>query len=99
MKIVYGQPAVLVMLVTMVPLTIDAPSVYAETTYQSGFKHGVADGKLEIKIQDSANVYILQPGQGFPNHTDQFIQGYMDGYCSIKGLGGLYSDDTAFECH
>jgi len=77
---------------------IGAPSASAKTAYQSGFKHGVTDGKLEIKTQVSADLYILQPGQGFPNHTDQFIQGYMDGYCSIKGLGGLDIHDTAFEC-
>ena len=47
MKIVYGPPAVLIMLVAMVPLTIGELSVHAETAYQSGFKHGVADATAD----------------------------------------------------
>jgi hypothetical protein len=76
-----------------------AQSVYAETAYQSGFKHGATDGVVcRSNGCDPASLYILQPGNGFSNHSQQFIDGYVQGFCSIKGLGGLDTHETSFEC-
>ena len=75
-----------------------AQSVYAETAYQSGYKHGVADANL-----DNANMskldYVSQPGNGLDNHTPEFADGYVKGWCSIMGPNtGKEIDDTVFDC-
>ena len=77
---------------------IGAPLVYAETPYQSGFKHGVADAKL-----DNANMskldYVHQPGKALDNHTPQFADGYVKGWCSVMGPNtGKETDGTVFDC-
>jgi len=65
---------------------ISAPAVYAETAYQSGYKHGVADGKLTTAGIDTD--YIHQPGNGFADHTTAFVDGYIKGWCSTANIGG-----------
>ncbi len=50
MKIVLGPPTVLVMFLGMVPLTIGAPSMYTKTANQSGYQHGVSDGKINPSV-------------------------------------------------
>jgi hypothetical protein len=65
---------------------IGAQSAYAETAFQSGYKHGLADGKLVTAGIDRD--YIHQQGQGFANHTTAFIDGYIKGWCSTADIGG-----------
>ena len=66
---------------------IGAPSVYAETAYQSGFKLGVADAYIGERTGWNGNDYIHQPGKGFAHHTTAFVDGYIKGWCSISGPG------------
>jgi hypothetical protein len=68
----------------MISLMIGAPLAYAETVFQSGFKHGVADAKMSgiyciprnLTCPDTKS-YIHQSGQGFANHTTGFVNGYI----------------------
>jgi len=84
---------------------IGVPSVYAETAYQSGFKHGVADGKC-AQTAGCSDYYITQPGTGFAFHTRDFIAGFVDGYCSVvwppimkaASDAGLDADEASFSC-
>jgi hypothetical protein len=78
----------------LIALMIGAPSVYAETAFQSGFKHGVADANH--KDPECAphqfpcprpTDYIHQPGKGFAFHTTEFVNGYIKGWCSVMGSG------------
>src|SRR5262245_6316172 len=67
-------------------------SVFAISPYQSGFQHGVSDGKDSCTHQDTANGchwYILEPGTGFKYHTSDFIRGYVTGFCSVKPNSSL----------
>lgn len=100
--------------IIVVCLMIGAQSVYAETAYQSGFKHGLADGKLDSVIY-CANAapgctyppdrtYIHQPGNGFDHHTTAFVDGYIKGWCLVHHGGGIESNDdpeptlASFDC-
>src|SRR4051794_8608057 len=84
--------------IVIVVLMIGAPAVYAETAYQSGFKHGVADGKLDEANKSQEN-YIHQPGNGFNDYSDQFNNGYIIGWCSITGpISGKETDNADFDC-
>jgi hypothetical protein len=56
-------------------------SKHPQTDYQLGYKLRVRDSSC----QPDCNLYILQPGQGFINQTDSFIEGYLTGYCKIAG--------------
>jgi hypothetical protein len=68
-------------------LVICVPSAYAETAYQSEYKHGVADANVNTTDSNVDLYYIHQPGQGFANHTAAFVKGYIEGWCSITGPG------------
>lgn len=90
-------------------LMIGAPSVYAETAFQSGYKHGLADGKLIQNCKpgrgcDPPADYIFQPGNGFAHHRTQFVDGYIKGWCLSHDGGGIEPNDgpeptiAAFDC-
>jgi hypothetical protein len=55
--------------------------------YKAGFEHGVSDAK-------GPGWYILEPDNGFGNHSDEFDKGYIAGFCSIAGPN-FSSGDTA----
>jgi hypothetical protein len=85
----------IILVVAVLVLMIGAPIVYAETAYQSGFKHGVADGRQS----DTTKWYILQPNNGFANHTKQFDRGYVAGWCSVNSVfSGSDADQASFNC-
>ena len=52
--------------------------------YDSGYKHGVSDAKMERMNPTSYSLYIGQPGNNLPNHTQNFTWGYITGYCSLQ---------------
>ncbi|MGC2575577.1 MAG: hypothetical protein WA364_29070 [Candidatus Nitrosopolaris sp.] len=52
--------------------------------YDSGYKHGVSDAKMEKMNSTSRSLYIVQPGNNLPNHTQNFTWGYIAGYCSLQ---------------
>lgn len=60
---------------------------YQKVAYNSGYNHGC----LDAKIADETKMYLNQPGKGSSYHTEQFIEGYNDGFnkcaknSSIKG--------------
>lgn len=82
-----------------------AQSVYAEAAFQSGYKHGVADGKC-AQTAACSDYYITQSGKGFAFHTQDFITGFVNGYCSIvwppmsKAASdvGFDADEASFSC-
>jgi hypothetical protein len=78
---------------------IGAPlKAFAISDYESGFKHGVVDARLDSSNQ-SAHDYVHQPGNGLDNHTPQFANGYVKGWCSIMGPNtGKEITDTVFDC-
>jgi hypothetical protein len=95
-------------------LAVSVPAAYAETAYQSGFRHGVDDVKKSdayidcIHTQSScheATFYVPQPGNGFDHHTTAFVMGYMKGFCLANGGGGIDVNDdenpptlASFDC-
>ena len=79
--------------VTPVFLLENQPSVFALTAYQSGFQHGVNDGKM-----DGVNWYILEPGHGFQFHTWDFVKGYVYGFCSVSPNISSDSDKAGWDC-
>ena len=79
----------------LIPLLVLAPTLSFANPYNSGFGHGVSDGN--IANQGSSNWYILQPGKGFGHHTQEFINGYVAGFCSVS-TGGSDADQATFDC-
>jgi hypothetical protein len=64
--------------------------------YQSGYSHGISDARKE---NDPKSWYILQPEKGFAFHTHDFINGYVDGFCSIAGPHmSSDSDKAGWDC-
>ena len=61
-----------------------------KSPYDSGYSHGCSDAG-----KDPDNRYINKDGKGPDNHTNEFMNGYNDGYdsCSGRGGGGDNSDD------
>jgi hypothetical protein len=67
---------------------------YATTdAYGNGYDHGCDDAG----IADPTDRYISQPGKGPSFHTNEFMDGYNDGFvaCSTRGINpnGNYSDN------
>ena len=50
--------------------------IYAQSPYDSGYDHGCDDAD----ILNPARQYINQPGKGPSFHSDEFMEGYEDGY-------------------
>ena len=76
-------------------------SVFAISPYQSGFQHGVNDGKDSCTHQDTPNGchwYILEPGNGFKYHTSDFIRGYVTGFCSVDPNRSMAHIQANFDC-
>jgi hypothetical protein len=69
------------------------PGVFAISDYQSGFKHGVADGR-----QAGTDWYILEPGNGFAFHTWEFVKGYVTGFCSASHGTSSDADQATWDC-
>jgi len=63
-------------------------SHHPQADYQSGFQHGVTDGKASI----NATWYIEQPKHGFAWHSSEFVKGYINGFCSIPANKNVGSD-------
>jgi hypothetical protein len=47
----------------------------SKSPYDSGYDHGCNDSELKPKDR-----YINEPGKGVAYHTDEFMDGYRDGY-------------------
>jgi hypothetical protein len=50
--------------------------------YESGYDHGCDDAK----ISDPGDRYINQPERGPSFHTDEFMEGYDDGYVECSDV-------------
>lgn len=94
-------------LLTVAPSTLayraqlyDAPySKQPEIDINTGLLIGAHDAA--DTCQPECHQWIDLPGNGFANKTQQFIEGYIHGYCSnAKNAGGAGSEsDTAgFDC-
>jgi hypothetical protein len=71
-------------LIFMMPiLVMQTPVAYAgeKSPYESGYNHGCNDAK----ISDPSDRYINQPEKGPSFHTDEFMNGYNDGYNACSG--------------
>ena len=75
MKIVISVLAIFLMFIM-----IDVPFTFALTQFQSGYKHGLTDGKNSCihpgADQDKCyeyHDYVSQPGKGFINQTSAGI--------------------------
>jgi hypothetical protein len=66
---------------------MQTPVAYAgeKSSYGSGYDHGCDDAK----ISDPSDWYINQPEKGPSFHTDEFMNGYDDGYNACS------SDDSS----
>ena len=89
----------LLIAVAVLVLMIGAQSAYAETAYQSGFKHGVADAKIDTTNSSIPLYYIHQPGKGFAFHTTEFVNGYIHGWCLTNHGGGIEANDDPEPTH
>jgi hypothetical protein len=69
-------------------------SANAESAYQSGFKHGVSDAHQP----DTSKWYILQHGNGFKFHSQQFVNGYVNGFCSILPQVSSDANEASWDC-
>lgn len=66
--------------------------VYAggRSPYESGYDHGCDDAG----ISDPGERYINQPEKGPSFHTDEFMDGYNDGYDECSSGGGADSSGS-----
>jgi len=62
--------------------------------YDSGYKHGVSDAKMEKMNPTSHSLYIVQPGKNLPSRTQNFTWGYIAGYYPLQSCADKNSTDN-----
>jgi hypothetical protein len=80
-------------LAIFVAIASSVTSVYAseKSPYDSGYDHGCDDADL-----DADDRYINEPGKGKAHHTDEFNDGYDEGFSDCgDGDGGDSGDDDS----
>ncbi|HEY7570144.1 MAG TPA: hypothetical protein VH796_02125 [Nitrososphaeraceae archaeon] len=73
-------------------------SAFAISPYQSGFQHGVSDGKDSCLHPDGCDWYILKPGKGFAFHSWDFVTGYVTGFCKASPGTSSDADQASWDC-
>ena len=88
----------LLIAVAVLVLVIAAPNAFAISQFQSGFNHGIQDGKESCTHSDGCHWYILQPGKGFAFHTWEFVKGYVTGFWSVNPSTSSDADQSNWDC-
>ena len=91
MKVVLSAMATVGILVLM---TVGAPAAYAQVIhskhpqadFKSGYKLGIADASDPCKDPKiPCLAYVWKSSNGFINQTNDFIDGYITGFCKVAG--------------
>jgi hypothetical protein len=78
-------------------IIVSNDAVASKSPYRSGYDHGASDARDDCS--DGCDWYILEPGKGFEFHTQEFIDGYIDGFCDDSPPGrGSDADEATFNC-
>ena len=79
------------MFASMILTITSSFSVYASSdAYDSGYDHGCGDANTPLSER-----YINEAGKGPSHHTDEFMNGYSDGFDHCSSGVGAYSQDTS----
>jgi|SRR5689334_13706911 hypothetical protein len=73
-------------------------NVFALSAYESGFNHGVPDGKDSCSHTDGCHWYILEPAKGFAFHSWDFVRGYVTGFCKVSPGTSSDADQASWNC-
>jgi hypothetical protein len=73
-------------------------SVFAISAYESGFNHGVSDGKDSCSHLDGCHWYVLESGKGFAFHSWDFVRGYVTGFCRASPGTSSDADQASWDC-
>ena len=110
MKAVISAVAVLVLMigaqsafaVTDLPQLYAAPiSKHPEADILSGLAHGAHDAKVICNNPVRCDHWITMRGHGFINQTQEFIKGYVHGFCSdpmFASGGGSDAEQADIRC-
>jgi hypothetical protein len=80
-----------ILLASMILTVTSIFSVYASSdAYDSGYDHGCADANIAPSER-----YINEARKGTSHHTDEFMDGYHDGFDDCSSRVGSYSQDTS----
>jgi hypothetical protein len=68
--------------------------------FQSGLEHGKADVKASCNHPEGCHWWIRMRGNGFMNQTQEFVRGYILGFCSNSEFGSIGSivAQASFDC-
>jgi hypothetical protein len=73
------------LIISAITFPVFTVKAYTESPYNSGYDHGCND----IKISNTDDRYIHQPGKGPPYHSDSFMNGYHNGFDSCYDSNNL----------
>jgi hypothetical protein len=71
---------------------------FAVSPYQSGFQHGVSDGKDSCLHPNGCGWYVLEPDKGFAFHSWDFVRGYVTGFCKASPETSSDADQASWDC-
>ena len=89
-------------------MTVGAPAAYAQVIhskhpqadFKSGYKLGIADASDPCKDPKiPCLAYVWKSSNGFINQTNDFIDGYITGFCKVAGPDASMDEpEAAFWC-
>lgn len=77
------------LMVSMLSLQLQHGNATSESPYDSGYDHGCDDAD----IPSPSGRYINQPEKGPSFHTDEFMDGYEEGFNNCNDEGNEISTD------
>jgi hypothetical protein len=98
MNIIVFAVISLVLLIGALLGLLTSSDVFAISAYESGFNHGVIDGKDSCSHPDGCHWYILRPGKGFTFHSWDFVRGYVTGFCIASPGTSSDADQASWDC-
>jgi hypothetical protein len=91
--------------ISLVPLLValsafpySSSDAIAISAYESGFDHGVTDGKDSCLHPSGCHWYVLEQGKGFAFHSWDFVRGYVTGFCKASSGTSSDADQGSWDC-
>ena len=95
---IFAAVSIVPLMATLSAFQHTSLDVFALSAYQSGFNHGVIDGKDSCSHPDGCHWYILEPGKGFAFHSWDFVRDYVTGFCKATPGTSSDADQASWDC-
>jgi hypothetical protein len=88
-----------VMIASIATATVATESVMAKKKHKTAYELGMHDADpANCTGPDNCHLYITKPGKGFNDHSSEFNNNYIKGWCDKAPNTGSDADPATFNC-